>query len=834
MAPPPPISSFSFGTLLKRARRATGLTQETLAVRAGYSIGYIGMLERGERLPLAQTIDILANALSLSASERDRLLEARQRQREAQQSDPLSLTAASGRLSARPFSGSHQDNASLQADLPLPLTPLIGRDGDLARILQEFAGDSTRLLTLTGPGGIGKTRLALEAAAHMRNSGPDGVVFLPLAPLSDLALVAQSLRQALGLREAPDRPMLTTLTTYLAPRRMLLVFDNFEHLLAASALVADLLAGCPDLRVLATSRAPLRVSGEREYPVRPLLLPVLNGAPSAKEVAHAPAVELFIRRAVASKPDFGLDEGNFLAIAQICVALEGVPLALELAAARIKLLPPRALLARLSGGPPGGLRSEPLALLSGGGMSQPERLRSMRGSISWSYSLLAPHEQDLLQRLAIFVGGCSLEAGEALFDKEEAPQFLEGVAELVELNLIKSEEQPDGEVRLSMLETVRQFALERLASSGREDATRLRHLIYYTELVEAAEPHFRSPRQLALLAQGDREHHNVRAALQWALDSGEVASGLRLASTLWEYWLARGHVSEGHRWLEALLARETDERHRPTDLIRSRGLYAAGMLVWRQGDVERTQCLAQESYALAQRTGDRRQMSAALNALAMVRCNRGNLTKAKALHTKSLTLAREIGDQQWMAVALVNLGRIAMDQAEYADAIALFNESLALFRALGSGADIGLLLQNLAEAYLKLGAYPQAEEALREALTLAYGAGFQLYTAHCLELLGIMACSQGRTASAVRILAAADACYQSAEASGDPTRHATCAQILEEARMALGAKKFIGLWNSGRALTVNEILDTAMAIHPWGATAAGEGASSDSSRYMPS
>jgi len=709
--------------------------------------------------------------------------------------------------------------------------PLIGRDADLARIHQEFAAASTRLLTLTGPGGVGKTSLALEVVAHLRHLGPDGVIFLQLAPLSDPALVAQTVRQALGLGEVLGTPVWTTLREYLAPRRMLLLLDNFEHLLAAGALVADLLAACPHLRVLATSRAPLRISGEREYLVRPLLLPVLTGASSAEEVAHAPAVELFMRRAVASKPDFRLNDTNFVAVAQICVALQGLPLALELAAARIKLLPPRALLARLTGEAGMG----PLSLLSGGGVSQPERLRSMRGSISWSYSLLAPQKQDLLQRLAVFVGGCSLEAAEAQFDDEETPQFLEGVAELVELNLIQSDEQPDGEARLSILETVRQFALEHLASNGMEVAARLRHLTYYTELVEAAEPHFRSPRQLALLAQGDREHHNVRAALKWALDSGEVALGLRLASPLWEYWLAHGHVSEGRRWLEALLARDTDdERRRPTDLIRSKGLYAAGMLAWRHGEVERTRCLAQGSYTLAQRVGDRRQMSAALNALAMVRCNRGDLTQAKNLHTESLALAREIADRQWMAVALINLGRISMEQAEYDQAIALFNESLALFRALGSGTDIALLLQNLAEARFRLGAYPQAEAALREALALARGAGFQLYTAHCLELLGIMAYSQGRTASAVRILAATDAAYHSAEASGEPTRHATCAQILAEARTTLGAKKFIGLWTSGQALTVNELLDAATTVQPWGATAAGEGAPSDSSKYMPS
>jgi predicted ATPase len=409
-----------------------------------------------------------------------------------------------------------------------------------------------RLLTLTGPGGTGKTRLGLQVAADLLEDFESGVFFVPLEALRDPTLVASSIARTLGLQDRAGQVLLDSLRESLQDKQMLLVLDNFEQVVAAAPLVAELLAACPRLKCLVTSRVVLRLRGEHEFPVPPLDLPDPRHLPAMDTLSQYAAVELFIQRALALKPDLRVDNATAPAVVAICVRLEGLPLAIELAAARIKLFPPQALLARL------GRRLE---LLRGGTRDMPERHQTLRHAIAWSYDLLEAGEQALFRRLAVFAGGCTLEAAEVVCQAVHAPaagpgqslEVLDGVASLVDKSLLRQQAQVSGEPRFRMLETLCEYGLECLTASGEEPAVRRAHADYYRVLVEAAEPALTGPAQEAWLEQLEAEHDNVRAALRWAEESGEAEMGLRLAGALCQFWLIRGHLREGQEWFARLL-----------------------------------------------------------------------------------------------------------------------------------------------------------------------------------------------------------------------------------------------------------------------------------------
>jgi predicted ATPase/class 3 adenylate cyclase len=633
-------------------------------------------------------------------------------------------------------------------NLPVQPTPLIGRERTSAAACGLLRRAEVRLLTLTGPGGTGKTRLGLQVAADLLEDFESGVFFVPLAAIRDPSLVASSIARTLGIQEKASQMLLDSLKESLQDKRMLLVLDNFEQVVAAAPLVAELLATCPRLKCLVTSRVVLRLSGEHEFPVPPLELPDPRRLPAVDALSQYAAVELFIQRALAVKPDFRVDNANAPAVAEICVRLDGLPLAIELAAVRIKLFPPQAMLARL------GRRLE---LLRGGARDMPDRHQTLRQAIAWSYDLLEAGEQALFRRLAVFARGCTLEAAEAVcqsvYDPAAGPgpslEVLDGVASLLDKSLLHQAEQASGEPRFRMLETIREYGLECLTASGEEPSVRRAHADYYLELVEAAEPALTGPDQATWLERLEAEHDNLRAALQWAEESGEAESGLRLAGALCQFWLIRGHLREGQEWLARLLGLAGAT---PRTAVRAKALTRAGHLADNLSDYAAAHAFFEESLAIRRECGDKGGIAAALNDLGWVAWHRNDYTAVRALSEESLSIWRELGDKAGIATSLHNLGWVAYHQGNYAAAQTLCQESLGLRRALGDKLGIPSELTNIGRAAHRQGDYRRAMALLEETLALCRGMGAQQFIAWGLSHLAAVAHDQGNDERAMALL----------------------------------------------------------------------------------
>jgi predicted ATPase len=575
-------------------------------------------------------------------------------------------------------------NASRKDDLPVQLTSLIGREQELATVQRLLSREDVRLLTLTGPGGTGKTRLGLQVAAELSDRFPAGVYFVNLVPLSDPALVVPAIAQTLALKETAERSLLDLLSAFLAEKQLLLVLDNFEHVAGAAEQVAELLATCPKLKVLVTSRAVLHVRGEQEFTVPTLAVPDPRRLPDLVTLAQYEAVALFIQRAQMARADFQLTTANAPAVAEICVRLDGLPLAIELAAARIKVLPPQALLARLG---------QRLAVLTGGARDVPIRQQTLRNTITWSYDLLGTAEQQLFRRLSVFAGGCTLEAAEALSaalddgSNDGAGALLDRMTSLLDNSLLFCRDAEGKEPRFAMLETIREYALEALAESQELNAARGALAAYYLHLVEAQfEPEEGWQRER--LEQLEQEHANLRVALRFALEQAEAehnsAMALRLGAALTPFWLKRGHWSEGRAFLErALASHEGVERP-----VLAKALVASGKLAFQQGEYAQAERLAEESLALFGERGDTRGSALALEIRGMVAWNRGHLSKAQALLQEALALYRQTNDKEGMVNSLFALAWLARGQGEYSRARVLCQESLALSRDRGDTREV--------------------------------------------------------------------------------------------------------------------------------------------------
>jgi len=690
--------------------------------------------------------------------------------------------------------------------VPEHLTPLIGRAHDVARAVALVRRSDVRLLTLTGPPGVGKTRLGVAVAMAAREAYAGGVYVVPLAPLRAPELVIPTVARTLGLREEPGRPMVETLIVYLRDRRMLLLLDNVEHLVAAAPQVVDLLAACPAVDVLATGRAALRVDGEQELFVPPLASPAPAEA-SLEEVARYPAVDLFVQRARALAPDFALTPANAPTVAAICRRLDGLPLAIELAAARIKLLPPRALLDRLD---------DRLRVLSGGPPHLPERQRTLRGALDWSYDLLAADEQGLFGRLAVFAGGCTLEAAEAVCSAPgpSRASVLDGLAVLTDNNLTRIEDAVDGtgegEPRVGMLETLRAYGLERLEAAGEAAAVRGRHAAYYLALAEAADLELMGAGQATWLARLDADHDNMRAALDWAgerADDGDEMA-LQLAGALWRFWWIRGHLAEGRRWMEELLGRSGGSA-----AVRARALNGGGNLAWGQGDYARATAWYEESLVFWRQVGDAAGIARALNNLGMVLHEQGDLGGAQARYEESLALHRQRRDlDRWsIAATLNNLGRAVHEQGDRARAAALFAESLVLKQEIGDSAGTAATLGNLADVASADGDYLHAATLYRDSVALYNALGDHGGIAAGCEGMAHMAAQVESAASdplrAVRLLAAASALRTAADLPLPPAEHSHYyGQNLTTLRQALGDRVFEDAWAGGQALSVDRIV----------------------------
>ncbi len=677
--------------------------------------------------------------------------------------------------------------------LPTPTTSLIGREREIAEVIALLRVPGVRLVTLTGPGGVGKTRLAIQAARSLLGDYVNGVFFVPLANLGDPDRVVQAITSALGIAEGGERPLLIRLQEDLRTRDSLLVLDNFEQVVGAAPLIATLLAAAPYLSVLATSRVPLHLTGEHEWIVPPLDLPGPGCALDPAALGASPAIRLFVERARATRADFTLTAANAADIAAICARLDGLPLAIELAAARVKTLAPAALLARLT---------NRLRVLTGGAHDLPERQRTLRGTIEWSYNLLTEDEQILFRRLAVFVGGGTLDAAESVANAvgDGTLDVLDGVASLIDKSLLRQHDRADGETGFLLLETIREYALEALAASGETAAVARAHAAYYLTFAEEAAPRLLGLELRGWLERLDREHRNLRAALEWALAGGVAAWGLRLATALGTYWEARGFFREGHRALETALSTVGSA---PNGL-RARALNRAGILARNQGDYAVARRFHEAALDLFRAEDQALGIAYSQELLAYVLRDEGDYAHALPLHEECYGRYRALDDRPGIADILMSLGWVIARQGEPERGRILTEESIALQRLLKSPRGTATGLFHLGGVLTLIGDLAGAETALQESLTTYGELGLVRGTYLCLEILAIGAARRAQHTRAARLWGTAEGLRDTIGASLAPTfrldREATQAQT----RAALGPAAWQIAYATGSSLSLSE------------------------------
>jgi len=792
----PSPSPLSFAQMLRRFRRAAGLTQEQLAERADLSTRAVSDLERGENhAPRRHTLDALADALQLSPEDRAELDQAVKR---AHAAPPDHREAASP---------AHGPRAPGLDTLPAPLTTFVGRAHEVAAIGARLRDPETRLLTLIGPGGVGKTRLAIRVTEDARAAFANGVAFVSLAPVSDPTIVLLTIARALGVPEAPGQPIGAALADALRGRDLLLVLDNLEHLPAAAPLVADLLAAAAPVTALVTSRAPLRVRGERLHDVAPLAVPA-PPFPSLDALARYEAVRLFMERAGKVARDVALTHETAPVVAEICRRLDGLPLAIELAAARARVLSPHDLLARLP---------DVLAHATSAARDLPERQRTLRATLAWSYALLDADERALFARLSVFVGGATLEAIEAVCSPTGDGSFdvLEGVGALLDQSLLRRVEGAEGERRWGMLETIRAYAQEILAVGGNEQRAAEAHARYFLALAEDASRAFGRPGHEAWFDRLEREHGNLRAALGWLLERGDAVGALRLAGHLWRFWYARGHLTEGRRWAGRTLAASADDARADTAAaaLRASVLIGAGTLATNQGDMADAIALYDEALALYEATGDRASRVSTLNGLGWMLFEQGDYARAATILEEALAEADDLRQAGEAAEALLNLGHIALAHGDHAHASQRYETALGRYQALGNrrGESYGLL--NLGWVRVAQRTDREAVAFLRDALMIMQSLGDVGGHASCLEGLAVAAFSGAPDQARVAVVICAAAATARAGIGAAPSEVAQpqVEAALARARAALGADSYVAAWGEGQAIDLEQATALAAA-----------------------
>jgi predicted ATPase len=646
-------------------------------------------------------------------------------------------------------------------NLSLETSPLVGREKEIGEIKNLLRQNNVRLLTLTGIGGTGKTRLSQAVARELLADFADGVFFIELSAITDAELVASTVAQTLGVKETGAAPILETLKDYLRGRQIFLVMDNFEQVTSAAPQVAEMLAAAPHLKILVTSRTLLHLSLEREFAVPPLALPEDAAALSAEEVAKYEAVKLFVERAQSAKANFVLTAENSRAVAEICARLDGLPLAIELAAARARILSPAAILSKLE---------NRLQLLTGGAADLPERQQTMRGAVAWSYDLLEPHEKRLFETLSVFAGGFTFEAAEAVcenyelkntnheLNKSKIPNpkspisVLDDLTSLVDKSLVVAKEQPDGEMRFRMLEVVREFAAESLETGGADEAARRAHAEYFLALAEEAEKHLKGKNSVKWLDQLEEEHDNLRAALRWLLQN-DVKSAARLAAAARLFWLLHSHLTEGRDWLERALE---NVRHDATVDARFSLLNMLGTLARFQGDYEAGRRTYRELLRAGEAAKDFWHIAEANSGLGSIAYQEGDFATARKFIEESLKISREMDEKYGIAAALNSLGDIARTEGDYAAARQLFEESLAISRSLGIKQFICAILANLGAVTFGEGDFAAARRHFSEALATAQELGNRAIISLSLDGFAALAAERGEAEQAAQIEGAAE------------------------------------------------------------------------------
>jgi predicted ATPase/transcriptional regulator with XRE-family HTH domain len=800
----------AFGVLLRRQRRAAGLTQEALAERAGLSVRGLQHLEAGDACPSRATLDGLLealDALGLPAEDRAQLAAARR-------------PAGRHRARRRGPSGAAPPGAGpAPAPLPASLSSFVGREQALAALRLRLP--TSRLLTLTGPGGSGKTRLALRLAADAAGDFAAGCRLVDLAPVRDADVVSAAVATACGVRDEGGRPLPAALSDALRPEHLLLVLDNCEHLAGACAALADaLLRACPSVTVLATSREPLGVAGEIAWRVPPLEVPP-GGAPEAPaDQLRYEAVRLFAARARDVQPDFAVTARNAPAVAELCRRLDGLPLALELAAARLRALTVEQVLARLD---------DRFRLLTGGSRTAPPRQQTLRRTVEWSYDLLTAPERRLFARLAVFAGGWSLEAAEAVGGGAspgagDALDVLDGLTRLVDRSLVVAETPVEGAARYRLLETLREYALERLEAEGdgAAPAGRGRHAAYYLFLAERAAGGIRGPRSGDWFALLEGEHGNLRAALDWFSGCGAIGDGLRLCAALWRFWWIRGHLGEGRARLEHFLGRvDTASPSREDAEAHAVALYGAGLIARYQGDFAAARAFHTEALVRWRAAGDTEGVGQALLVLGTLEYQAGSAEAARRRYEQGLAAVCAAGDRAGTVWATIHLGAAVAALGDGARGRSLLEDGLAGARELGEQVAEAWALRHLAAVDVDEGDLAAARGLLTRSLAVSQELGDRRHTAHILELLAEVEAAHGRLDRALRLAGNA---HRRRAALGSPPVPRDAARLRRWLEPALAAAGPAGraAWAAGEA-EADDHADGAVAALLAGPGAAGGG-----------